>query len=257
VKDRPAVDFGRSVADYVRHRPGFPDLFFDRARSYGVGVPGQRLVDLGTGTGTLARGFCLRGCRVVGLDASAAMLGGARVLDRKSGVAIPYLRAVAEATSLASGRFDAVTAGQCWHWFHRERAAAEARRLLRPGGLVVIAHMDYDPTAGELGGLTEELVLARNPGWPFAGEEGRYPQFARELAEAGFAEPEIFETDFDVSLTHEAWRGRMRACNGVFTMAAADAAAFDAELAALLARSFPDPVTVAHRIFAIIARRLP
>jgi SAM-dependent methyltransferase len=252
---RPAVDFGRSVDDYVRHRPGFPDLFFDRVATLGVGLAGQRVADLGTGTGTLARGFARRGCRVVGVDASRGMLGGAVELDRRAGVTTPYLHAVAEATGLVADAFDAVTAGQCWHWFDRPRAAAEARRLLRAGGHAVIARMDYLPEPGELGGLTEELVLARNPGWPMAGTTGRHPQFAHDLSDASFAAPEIFEVDFDVSFSHEAWRGRMRACNGVLTMPAADTAAFDADLAALLARRFPDPVTVPHRIYGIVARR--
>src|SRR5438067_1726011 len=44
-------DFGLAAGDYARHRVGFPDSLFERLRAFGVGVPGQTVVDLGTGTG--------------------------------------------------------------------------------------------------------------------------------------------------------------------------------------------------------------
>jgi predicted RNA methylase len=56
------VDFAKTAEDYRRHRAGFPGSFFDRLAAYGIGHVGQRVVDLGTGTGTLARG--LRGAAV-------------------------------------------------------------------------------------------------------------------------------------------------------------------------------------------------
>ena len=47
---------------------------------------------------------------------------------------VEYHVAPAEETGLPDDNFDVVTAGQCWHWFDRPRAAAEVARLLRPGG---------------------------------------------------------------------------------------------------------------------------
>jgi SAM-dependent methyltransferase len=46
-------------------------------KKLGIGVVGQRILDLGTGTGTLACGFAERGCDVVGLDPSPEMLAQA------------------------------------------------------------------------------------------------------------------------------------------------------------------------------------
>lgn len=54
--DRPEVDFGRAANDYAKHRPGFPPVFFDHVKALGIGAAGQRILDLGTGTGTLACG---------------------------------------------------------------------------------------------------------------------------------------------------------------------------------------------------------
>ncbi len=47
----------------------------------------------------------------------------------------------------------------------------------------------------------------------------------------------------------------MRACNGVFRMPAGEIPLFDADLAALLAERFPEPLAVPHRVFAVVAGR--
>ena len=66
--------------------------------------------------------------------------------------------ATAEDTQLPGASYDLVTAGQCWHWFDGDRAAAEARRLLRPGGSVVIAHFDWIPLPGNVASSTEAKI---------------------------------------------------------------------------------------------------
>ena len=63
------VDFGKTASDYARHRAGFPDSFFTKLEQHGVSIQGARVVDLGTGTGTVARELAVRGAsRVVGID---------------------------------------------------------------------------------------------------------------------------------------------------------------------------------------------
>ena len=47
------VDFGRTAADYARHRAGFPEELFERLVARGIGRAGQRVLDLGSGTGSL------------------------------------------------------------------------------------------------------------------------------------------------------------------------------------------------------------
>ena len=46
-----SIDWGRTSRDYARHRPGPPPSYFERLAALGVGRPGQRLLDLATGTG--------------------------------------------------------------------------------------------------------------------------------------------------------------------------------------------------------------
>jgi SAM-dependent methyltransferase len=250
------VEFGRTALDYRTHRAGFPDSFFERLRPWGIGAAGQRVVDLGTGTGTLARGFARRGGRVLGIDSDPRMLEQARALDAEAGVQVEHRLARAEETSLPDRSADVVSAGQCWHWFDRAAAAREAARLLVHDGALLIAHFDWLPLAGNVVEATERLILAHNPGWTLAGGTGLYPRWLRELGEAGWRGLETLSYDVDVPYSAQAWRGRVRASNGVgATLAPAQVEAFDRALGALLARSFPgDPLQVPHRVFALLAR---
>lgn len=250
------VDFGKTALDYSRHRAGFPEPFFERLPAFGIGQSGQRVLDLGTGAGTLARGLARRGCQVTGLDPSSEMLKQARLLDQIAKVSIHYLEGRAEATHLPPASFDVVTAGQCWHWFDRPRAAQEVRRLLAPGGRLVIAHFDWLPLPGNMVEATEKLIETYNPAWLMGGGTGLYPAWLTDVAVAGFQQIETFSFDLPVPYSHEAWRGRIRASAGVAaSLAPEQVEQFDADLAQLLKTHFPDdPLAVPHRVFALICQ---
>jgi len=249
-------DFGDTSEDYARHRAGFPDSLFERLAAYGIGQSGQSIVDLGTGTGTLARGFARRGCHVIGIDISDAMLQAARELDSAAGVSVDYRVARAEDTGLPNSAFGVVTAGQSWYWFDRLLAAAEVARIIKPEGSLVIAHFDWIPLAGNMVRATEELIERHNPDWKLGGSSGVHPRWLRNLGESGYRGLETFSYDVDAPYTPEAWRGRIRASAGVgASMTAEQVEKFDKELAEMLASRFPgDILQVPHRVFTVIAR---
>ncbi|MDJ0779173.1 MAG: methyltransferase domain-containing protein [Gammaproteobacteria bacterium] len=249
-------DFGLTAEDYARHRAGFPPLLFERLREQGIGLAGQRITDLGTGTGSLARGFAQNSCHVIGIDRAATMLDAAREIDARLGINVDYRVAPAEATAITTASQDVVSAGQCWHWFDRPRAGAELRRLLKPGGHALIAHFDWIPLAGNLVQATEALIEQYNPAWDMGGGCGLYPQWLRDLGEAGFENIESFSHDVDVFYSPIDWRGRIRASAGVGgSLTAARVTAFDDDLAQLLARDFPgEQLAIPHRCFAVTAR---
>jgi SAM-dependent methyltransferase len=254
---QPTVDFGRTASDFARHRAGFPPSLFERLLERGIGMPGQRALDLGTGTGSLARGFARNGGLVTGLDIAPLLLEQARALDREEDLHIEYRVARAEATGYADALFDLVSAGQCWHWFDRPRAASEVRRVLRPGGRVLIVHFDWLPLPGNVVAATEALILKHNPAWHLAGGSGIHPRWFADLAQAGFEELESFSYDETVVYSREAWRGRIRASAGVAASLPPERVAlFDQENAEMLARSFPaDPLRIPHRVFALTGVR--
>lgn len=115
------VNFGLTAKDYSKYRAGYPDELYERLKNYGVGIKGQSILDIGTGTGYLARTFAKQGARVTGVDISDELIEEAKKLDEKVHVHIRYLNARAEHLPFSSSEFDVVSAGQCWHWFQGDQ----------------------------------------------------------------------------------------------------------------------------------------
>ncbi len=251
-----AVDFGLTAVDYSKHRAGFPPSLFDRLAHWGIGQSGQQVVDVGTGTGTLARGFAARGCQVIGIDPAHSLLDQAQQLTKDEGLTVDYRVGRAEQTGLPDAWADVVSAGQCWHWFDRPAAARELARILCPDGYLVIAHFDWLPLAGIGVAGTEALIQAYNPNWQLGGGTGLYGQWLRDLGEAGYRAIESFSYDLNVAYSHAAWRGRIRASAGVgASLPPERVEAFDQGLTSLLQHMHPAPLLqIEHRVFAVVAR---
>ena len=249
------VDFGRTADDYLQHRVGFPQRLFDRLNGLGIGLPGQQILDLGTGTGSLARGFARYGATVTGVDISEEMLVAARRITSEEALTVDYLRAPAEDTGLPTGAFDVISAGQCWHWFDRPAALNEVARLIKPGGRLVIAHFDWIPLPGNVVAATEDLIRSFNPSWGFGGGIGIHAEWFTDVGE--YEDIESFSFDVPVVYSHEQWRGRIRASAGVGgSLDPGKVAQFDAALGERLTADYPaDPLTIPHRCFAILATR--
>lgn len=250
------VDFGKTAEDYGRYRGGFPDGLYERLAQRGIGERGQRVADVGTGTGDLARGFAKRGCEVVGVDPSEELIAEARRIDGEQGLNIHYVVSTAERTTLDEHSFDVVCAGQAWHWFERRKAVREVKRVLRPGGRLVIAHFDWIPLPGNAIAATEALIDKYNPEWELGGGTGLHPDALSDVRTAGFLEIETFSFDVVVSFTHESWRGRVRASAGVqATLEPHEVARFDENLRGLLAENHRDePLLLPHCVWALTCR---
>jgi demethylmenaquinone methyltransferase/2-methoxy-6-polyprenyl-1,4-benzoquinol methylase len=104
-------------------------------------APGKRLLDVATGTGLVARealAILGRPEDVIGLDLSAGMLRQAR-----GALPIPLLRGRAEALPLADGSVDLVSMGYALrHVADLVTTFGEFRRVLRPGGRVLLLEID-------------------------------------------------------------------------------------------------------------------
>jgi len=250
-------DWSATSADYARHRQSFPPRFHDLIAREHLFAPGMRVLDIGTGTGAVARALAARGGEVLGLDPAPGQVAAARELAAREGVAARFGEGLAERTGQPPACFDLVVAAQCWHWFERGLAAAEAMRVLKPGGVLLICHHDWLPLPGSVAHATEFLIEAHNPRWRMGRGTGFYPAWAADLALAGFQGLGFAGFDHDALYPRADWRGRIRASAGVGGALDGEAVArFDAELCALLDARFPgDPLVVPHRVFAIWARK--
>jgi SAM-dependent methyltransferase len=116
--------------DYEAARPSYPPdaiaWFVDRLQ---LG-PGRRICDLAAGTGKFTRLLIPSGADVLALEPVAGM----REIFLSLLPRVPIIAGTAEALPFADEMLDAATAAQAWHWFDHDRAIAELRRVLRPGG---------------------------------------------------------------------------------------------------------------------------
>jgi ubiquinone/menaquinone biosynthesis C-methylase UbiE/DNA-binding HxlR family transcriptional regulator len=118
----------------------------EKAMREAVGTrPFDSLLDLGTGTGRILELFAPLYARAVGIDASADMLAVARANLDRTGIAKAQVR-LGDIQNLPFQRdsFDVVTIHQVLHYLDDpERAIAEAARVLRPGGRLLV--VDFAP----------------------------------------------------------------------------------------------------------------
>jgi SAM-dependent methyltransferase len=144
-----ARGFEHAVDAYERGRPEYPNAAIDLlVGALGLG-PGARILDLGAGTGKLARALAGRGVRVVALEPADAMI---RKVAGTKGVA--PVRAVAEALPVRPSAFGAVSAASAFHWFDGPRALREIHRVLRSGGRLALAWNRRDDQVPWVAGLS-------------------------------------------------------------------------------------------------------
>lgn len=130
---------------------------------YAAPAGGDLALDVATGTGNTALALAPHVSRVVGVDLTPAMLAHARGRAVAEGVPnAEFVEGDAEALPFADGTFSLVTSRHAPHHFrHLGRFLAEARRVLRPGGRLVIA--DQISPSAELQPWTDAYQRLRDP----------------------------------------------------------------------------------------------
>ncbi|MFH1497228.1 MAG: class I SAM-dependent methyltransferase [Verrucomicrobiota bacterium] len=133
----PIERFSNRVADYVRYRPDYPAALIDDLATRGLLHADASWADVGAGTGIWTRQLAPLVKQVFAVEPNPDMRAAAETFL----AGLPNVRlagGAAEATGLPGASFDVVTAAQAFHWFDHAAFSRECRRLLRPGGRVVL-----------------------------------------------------------------------------------------------------------------------
>jgi SAM-dependent methyltransferase len=188
-----ASSFGSVAEDYDLHRPSFPDALLGDLAALGA----VDVLDVGTGTGKVARALVRRGLSVLGVELDPRMASVAR----QHGVRVevtPF-----EEWDDAGRRFDLVTCGDAWHWLDRKRAAAKIAHVLRPGGSFVwfwnlqvleepvmealdVVYRQHAPEIYVYGRVPTEMTPPALEG-PFSADEARTYDWERRVSGAEWA----------------------------------------------------------------------
>ncbi|MGK5729424.1 class I SAM-dependent methyltransferase [Streptomyces sp. URMC 124] len=223
---RAAESFGSDAGRYDRARPRYPDAVVERITAAGAGVGAPEILDVldvldvGCGTGIAARQFRAAGCTVLGVEPDPRMAG----LARQSGLDVDV--ATFEAWEPAGRRFDAVVAGQAWHWVDPVAGAAKAAQVLRPGGRLA-AFWNVPRVPPEVAEAMAAAYQRVAPGSPFDvramakspldGYQALSAKAADGIRKAGgFGEPEQWRFDWEHAYTREAWLDQIPT-QGAFT----------------------------------------
>ena len=127
-----------ALGEYDRIADGLT-ISTDQTMRVAIIHPGERVLDLATGTGITAIAARERGAKVTGVDLTPELLDVARSKANKAGFGdIDFREGDAEALPFADATFDVVVS-TCGHMFapDQPKVAAELARVTRPGGRVV------------------------------------------------------------------------------------------------------------------------
>jgi len=154
----PTRRFSSRVENYVKYRPGYPPQIIELLESECGLTPDSVVADIGSGTGLLTKLFLAHGNRVFGVEPNAGM----RAAGEEALASFPNFASIAasaEATSLTDNSVDMIVAGQAFHWFDRQKAGAEFRRILKQSGWVVLIWNGFRVETSPLISGYQKIVL--------------------------------------------------------------------------------------------------
>ncbi len=152
--------FSKQAADYAKFRPRYPQKLFEYLGSI---APNRGLAwDCGTGNGQAAVGLATVFDRVSATDASEKQIANAQSHER-----VEYRVTRAEKSDLESASIDLIMVAQALHWFDLDRFYAEARRVLKPKGVLAASAynlLHVEPAIDEV--INRYYYEVVGPFWP-------------------------------------------------------------------------------------------
>ncbi len=148
--------FDEMAAEYDRHRPTYPDELIDQAcQVAGIGS-GDRVLEVGCGSGQLTRGLAARGLHVTALEPGKSLIALAGQNLEGAG-AVEFVNAQFEDALLPREQFQAVFSASAFHWVDPKVSWQKTADVLVPGGtLALVQHCGLEESRSK---RDQEAVL--------------------------------------------------------------------------------------------------
>ncbi|UOE95212.1 class I SAM-dependent methyltransferase [Alkalihalobacillus sp. LMS39] len=173
------MDLGKTVIEYGKYRHGYPKQLLERLKTFNIGIKGEKIIDIGTANGLFARDIARNGSEVVGIDLSPRLIEQAKQMNVSDKLPIEYIVGNVEKLPFKNDTVEVVTAVHCWHWFNKQKVAAEVNRVLNPNGKLAVINYDWLPQT-DISCYTDELIREFNPNSTSKDKIGLYPEWIEE-----------------------------------------------------------------------------
>eukprot|EP01095_Lingulamoeba_sp_RSL-Kostka_P003567 TRINITY_DN14545_c0_g1_i1.p1 TRINITY_DN14545_c0_g1~~TRINITY_DN14545_c0_g1_i1.p1 ORF type:complete len:280 (+),score=65.53 TRINITY_DN14545_c0_g1_i1:43-882(+) len=255
-----SVDFGKAAKEYSMYRHGFPQKFFDIIENeyFFESSENIRILDIGTGTGTISRYYANKGYNVTAVDLSSDMLRECKIIEERekseNHKKITYINCPAEDIDFEPNSFDYIFAGQCWHWLKSNQMLDIIQSILAENGRLIICHLDYMTHKDSIAKNCNDIIKKFNPDFPFD-NSGLYPQWTIDILDNGnYANIETRSFDVECKYTKLAWIMRLKACSGAVVLNNEQMIELEKELTICVDEiSQEDVLSILHRVWWVTA----
>ncbi len=255
--------FETAASSYHQSRPDYPDALYDELISATGLRPGDRLLEVGCGTGKATIPLVRRGFGVTCVELGSGLAAAAR--RNLAGFAgTEVIEADFEAWRPPAGvSYDLVFAATSWHWIDPAVKYRRAHAVLRPGGHLALwsaTHVlgpDADPIFAELQDAYEEIGEGRadDQTWPVP---GGVPDDRAEIEASGlFGDVTVRQLDWEVSYTADEYIRLLDTFSNHIEMAAWQRERLQAEIRRRLAERPGGRLRRGWGVALQVARRLP
>lgn len=242
-----SFDWSMASSDYAKYRDIYPKEMYQMLNCFGVGKKDQKILDIGTGTGVIPRNMYTFGGDFYGIDIADGQIEKAKELSAAGNMDISYKVCSAEKLDFADNSFDIVIAVQCWSYLDTAKVIPEIKRVLKPGGELVIAFMSWLPDENEIVKKSFDTVHEFNPSWN--GYDHRTEITVPKWTEGNFSMTTFHAFDADIKFTSESWNGRMKASRGVgATLSPSEVEAFSKKHLEMLENNFGKEFDIKHEV---------
>lgn len=211
------IDFGQVAKSYAKAREDIPVSLMDSLFIRGISLDGKKVADIGCGTGALSRKMAMRKAEVIGVDPSAELLQLAIEFNKTRNYSIPYVQGFSENTGLLDSQFDLVTVMRAWHWFDREKAIIETKRILREKGTLIVIDSGFLAGSEVVEKTFDVLSKYVSGGLKPAGSKADSMQringfpieWFAEWQKNGFGLSDFYKLNYSVTFSKQDWIERM------------------------------------------------